>query len=153
MASDEKEVYLTIHHALNATALLYANRLERKQSCSLQKAVNTWLRPEGQPYSSSSPALGQSSSEVKPHLGAVVSTVPAAQPHPCCCNSCGLALVPLPVQCQQWLSHSQPFQEPALEPARLKWAAAHSKTITDTDTHEKKEWKCLFWQPCGTETL
>lgn len=86
MASDEKEVYLTIHHALNATALLYANRLERKQSCSLQKAVNTWLRPEGQPYSSSSPALGQSSSEVKPHLGAVVSTVPAAQPHPCCCE-------------------------------------------------------------------
>lgn len=64
----------------------------RKQGCSLQKPVNSWLCPEGQPHSSSTHAPGQPSSEVKPHLEAVVSRVSehslllTAAVWPCSCS-------------------------------------------------------------------
>lgn len=69
-------------------------------------------------------------------------------------NSCGLALLLLPSQCQRRRPAASPSRSQHWEPAGLKWAAAaHSKTSTDADIHEKREWKCLSWQPCGTQPL
>ena len=127
---------------------------ERKQGCSLGKPANSWLRPEGQPHSSSTPSLGQSSSDVKPHLEAVVNTVPAAQPKSLLLLTAAVWPRSRSLSCANADRHAASCtRSQRWEPAGLKRAPAYSKTNTDANIHEEKEWKCLFWQPCGMQPL
>lgn len=155
MDSGKREVCLAIHHAntLNGHHRSQCKQT-RKRGCGLRKPPNSWLWPEGQPHSSSTPPLGQSSSDVKPHLEAVVNTVPAAQP------KSPLLLTAVVWPRSRSLSRANadphaasPTRSQRWEPAGLKWALAYSKTSTGANIHEEKEWKCLFWQPCGMQPL
>lgn len=105
------------------TASPYTNRLERKQGSSLQKPVDSWLSPEGQPHSWSTPAVGQSSSEVKPHLELWSAGLVQHSPSPWCC--------------------SQPRSGPAPTPSPVPAAAVVQPALPAASTGNQLAWNGL----------
>lgn len=154
MGSGKREVHLAIHHAnIFNGHHLSESRQEWEQGCSFGKPANSWLWPEGQPHSPSTPPLGQSSSDVKPHLEAVVNTVPAAQPKSLLLLTAAVWPHSHSLSCANTDRHAaSPTRSQRREPDELTQAPAYSKMNTDADEHEE-EWECLFWQPCRTQSL
>lgn len=127
-----------------ATAPPYTNGLERKQGCSLQKPVDSWLWPSPlmiHPCSRSVQLWGETTPWSCGQQG-LCSTAPA----PAAAHSCGLAPLPLPPQCQQRPSRSQPFQQPMLRWNGLQLTAKPSLTLIYM---RKRSGNVSFGSPVG----